>query len=202
MSAYSNSPFAVKSIKKSTGFAPAKCDEPKEPEECKDVLIPLPRNFTRMVTCVSVACHAETGKPWLVQDVLVWNEKGGCWEEECEGIHEMPLAYKASSADPEVKPVVLPSFDGPLEVYLTGVTEPHTLFGGDATPSDMVGTILCLNGELCYIGDKPIPAAIEEIQCGGDMPESDQGVKLWIDEGVAKTQNVDGAWVQNTAFGG
>lgn len=194
MSAYKNSPFAVKSVNKSTGFTGAKTMKEKEEDDCKEKLIPLPRNFTRMVTGVSVACHPDTGKDWLVQDVLVWNEKGGCWDEECEGIHEMPTAYKASKqptdTDPSPTPVVLPSFDGPLSVYVAGSDDPVTLYGGSATPVDMIGTILCINGELCYVGDKPIKA---EVQYGGTAEEAfAAGVKIWIDGTTQKGFNDQG----------
>ena len=146
----------------------------------------------KFVTNVTIACKEEGEKPYLVQECFVWDEECGAWVYACEEIGAWPVVYKAGAA--------LPSFNGTIDA-LTAEGKVLELEGKQEVPANMSGSIFCINERMCYIpGDITIPA---EIQCGGDAPDPESGIKLWIDEGIHKSYNQSiGKWVQGAPHGG
>ncbi len=166
----------------------------------EDVPTPAPwPGVHKLVTGVCEACDPETGKPHLIEKCLVWNPECKKWEEKQYAIKELPTLYKAPVGE---SVVTLPSFDGPFEALDTDGNT-ITLYGSSEIPANMSGSILCMNGGMCYLpGNIPFPDIPVEIQCGGPQPAVDSGVKLWVDNGVAKTYNPEiDMWVQNTPYG-
>lgn len=147
------------------------------------------------ITDVSVKCDPDTGKEWLTKTVLKYDETCFDWDESCEGIYELPKIYKPSAEGDEAEP--LPDFNGVIEATSTD-GEVIEVIGGQPVPADLAGYFICINGELCYT---PAPVPVKpEVQVGGDAPEADSGVSIWIDNGVSKYPT-DAGWVQTNPYG-
>lgn len=170
------------------------CDQCKQSKCCCEAAKPPPwPGVTKLVTNTCVEIHPDTGKPWLVQTCVVWDETCEKWVEKCEGIYELTSKLKAGDT--------LPMFAGLKEIY---TTEGDTVEvqGEQVLPENMVGMFLCINGELCYVANPPAQIIPNEVQVGGDQPPADSDVEVWISNGIHKTQSVEGIWTQSTAFGG
>ena len=183
----STTPFT--NLFKAAGFSSKTVDVPSTecPDEKASPYLPKTKRPMPMVdsfvTALGIRCHDETGKPWLVSETACWDKVKCAWVCVTEGVMAMPMLIKASSSVEDS--VHMPSFDGFLEVCVSSEDELVKLYGKDPVPTDMIGCILCIGDSMpCYMGDKPIKA---EVQCGGDQPAADSGVKIWIDGTTQKS---------------
>jgi len=148
----------------------------------------------KIITNVCKAPHPDTGKTWIVQECLVFDCECEKWKADCEGICEMPSKLMAGDA--------LPSFDGTKEVWVHGSQTPIPVSGGQTLPLGMIGFFLCIDGEICYVGDAPAPIIPEEIWEGSAPPPADSEYKEWNHDSISKTKNPQGLWVQESPYGG
>lgn len=190
------------------GFKPKTATVPSCPADKAKPYLPEPKHrpmpmADSFVTSVGVCLDDDTGKPWLVVESVCWNPLTCEWVCNTEGVMPVPVMIKASSADAveDSEFTYLPSFDGFIEVYTTGSTDPVRLYGSSKIPTDMIGAIFCF-GEAppCYVGSQPNLPIPDEVQIGGDMPAEGSDVELWVDNGIPKTLGPDG-WVQTTNYG-
>lgn len=195
MSQFTNA-FKTDSVDRSSGQSEDGCGNnncnqctPACPPKCEPEPIPFPQ-INKIVKSVEKACHPETGKWWLTQTCMVYDESCGKWEESCEGIYELPAKYFAGDT--------MPSFNGVQKAYTA--TEAIQVVGGQELPADMVGFFLCLEGEVCYVGNPPAQEIPDEVWCGAEAP-TDPNVEIWTYGGITKTKNAQGLWVQTTPFG-
>lgn len=131
---------------------------------------------------------------------LIWQEETCEWCEIAKQVGVIPQFYKAGETPP--------TFNGTAEVCLAdgGTAEVE---GCKPLPEDMTGSLM-FNGkdedgkpkDPCFMSGKVVipdfpdfPAIPNEVQCGGAEP-TDPDVELWITNGVSKTKNADGIWVQ------
>jgi len=94
----------------------------------------------------------------------------------------------------------LPDFNSFLEVWVDGEDEKVQVYGGSVLPDNLIGFFICIEGELCYIGDAPAQVIPDEVWCQETEP-TDPAVEIWTFNGITKTKNPDGQWVQTTPFG-
>lgn len=158
-----------------------------------------------------IDCRQIDGKWYLFQELFHYDmpiiKHGACEADnvyglKCTGSESKPFYPVSQTFKPALsgEQPVLPSFSGYIEVYVKGSSEPIRVHGEEPLPEGMIGVIACISGDLCYFGSpaqQPIP---DEVWCGESEP-TDPNVEVWISNGITKTKNPDGKWVQTKAYG-
>jgi hypothetical protein len=160
----------------------------------------LPCDITSLVTDVSVIVDDNADTVSL--SVTKMTQASGCWKETTELIDVLSpdLIANLLKSFPPGSTETLPDFNGVITVDTLnedGSIGTVDVIGGSVSPSNMLGSLLFINGAMHYINNTPPPEAIHT----GPTAPTNPDTSLWVSNNIVKTKNASGFWVQNTPFG-